>query len=1045
MILGGGILTVYGDSKSWGVNPAAANGTVLMNYIGGAFPAFTLEIGKYIAYSFDSFATFHGVVSEITKTASDPSSGVAYNFTVLDNRIRLAWQWVFAAYNMEDDPTQRRFGRPEAPIPPGDSGTGGGDDDLDFGSGLGSSGGLDGAGTVPPGEDNPNIRRRFWSILPQHQKSGIRTWHDIAFTARQILNFSFEGAWGDYGFSRSYHPDLDDAVLIGLDYRNGIRLSGLVAEINEKSGMEVTISGARSLRWDRKGEGLPPIPEDGTTNRSNGEAITTNDTKIRVIGERVRVQVVNVELEPDWKPGWEKFIDELAWRREVADAFELAAESKADQADLSAKVRQLTVWEYAKKKNDPALLDYRRYGDISRNRMAAWSYIQEFVYRSYRIPPDRDLYGVPMSSLEMADSLICATDIEGEGEATKQVYATDPVEFYPTGQAQVIHRGQPLDLIQSRDIRLFYRNTTGDFRDQWTTATDFEVDPSNMSIRFGAPVFIDGLPSEGKSIYLKLNKGEGGGTNLSSIVPEGSDYLDVIVPNPGYEITAAAVKASFCFLMAPYQKDYGSGPRRGALSMPGLGLHLLDTTTVPFSTAGVAEFSNDDAPFPDAAGRTFKEVLYQDGGSAEEKADAAAASALALSPIQATGGFKRHGVCGTALSGAVDRIAISVTQDGGITEDITYTKARATGVAFSERTLTRIQRTEELYPGQQELRNEIRQYRALAAALRKPGRLSLNATHRMFDDVFTRPVGAENPSTTTVYDKDEVAPTRGGLKQWRAGDILWLDGKGVPSETGKAFGGILISKPAPEGEAEDSIQTKTLAVATRGIVPVRVRGAITAGSYVLADKGSHYGAATGDTTIGMLMHGDDVPVPPDVGGEPAEMLVMVSLGGGGAGSVPGICPFGEIISYSETDGSDSSATSKTGIRGGVLVAGDKTWNVPHRAIDLSETGEFLIWIKVLVTANTDPEGIAVLSGLKTSEEPTWENGSASDDYEVKIIPVIFPTSAPGSGVLIVPVGILTVEDDKATLVPAGCGNITATHCPGVLDFVRGGTIGGSDG
>ncbi|MES2923681.1 MAG: hypothetical protein V4819_19155 [Verrucomicrobiota bacterium] len=175
------------------------------------------------------------------------------------------------------------------------------------------------------------------------------------------------------------------------------------------------------------------------------------------------------------------------------------------------------------------------------------------------------------------------------------------------------------------------------------------------------------------------------------------------------------------------------------------------------------------------------------------------------------------------------------------------------------------------------------------------------------------------------------------------------------------------------------------------------------------------------------------------------LWIKKRTGGGSSAAPAGPCYFGEIISYTEeTEDSDSSGTPKTGIRGGYLEAGDKIWNVPNREIDLGASGVFLVWIRVAITANTDSTHVATLSGLETSEEPTWENGDGSDDYEDKVIPNPFPTSAPGDGVAIVPIGILTIADGAATLARTGCGNIIIDHCPGTLSHHRGPVVVGSD-
>lgn len=1039
MILGGGKISDYQFSRAWGVNPSAASGTVIIsNVSGGGEEAFSIAVGDYLVFSFDSVATFYGIVSETGATASDPAQGLVQTFTVVDNRVRLGWQMVYGAWNMEDDARAKSLARASAPAAPGDSGSGG-SDGVDFQGVIVSSDPVGGGGVTAPGSPG-EARRQYWSILPQHEESGLKTYHDEPFTAREILNFAFAGAWGSFGFARHYHAALSGLILTGLDYTGGIKLASLVSEISDKAGLEVTINGARTLVWARKGEGLPPLPDSACNNRSTGQALTTVDTALRVTGEKVRVQVLNVPMEPDWQPGWEAFIDELAWRREVAKVFAMPTVTKADQADLSAKARQVTVYQYAKQKNAPALLDYRSFGQASRAVMSAWAYIQEIVYRSYRIPPATQIYGLPLSSVALADALLCGTDLTGEGATAKQSYARAPVEFYPAAQAQVIYQGQPLDLIDARDIRLFYRNGTRDLRNEWTTATDFEVDPLNFSIRFAVPVFVDGLPSEGKSIYLLQNQGEGGGVDLTATVEEGSDYLDIVVPNPDYEITPAAIKASFCFEFGKFRRDHGGGPRRGGLHVPGLALHVLDIQgDAAFSPAGTSSLTGSALRLPTLGTGVFREILYQDGGSALDKAAAAADSQLQLSPIQSTGGFTRHGLAGTALTGVVDRVSVSITPSG-VAETVSYTKARATGVAFAEKTLARIQRSSEFYPGFDQLKTEIRQYRLIAHAERAKVSKKKPLPYHNFELIFSKPIGSAANSTSTLRDQNAAAPTRGKVAEWRAGDLVWVDGKGNPSKTGKAFAGVLVSTPTkPPGQP----QTKDLVVATSGTVPVRISGSVAAGAAVLAAPGAHLAASAGGVSIGTLAHGDAVPATPD----PAkEVLAMVRLGaGGGGGAVAGPCHFGELYTYAvEGSGSGSAALeAKTGIRGGGLDAIHRTWVMPPYEVDLAIPGEWIIYLRTPVVANTTPDGSATLSGIASSTAPAWvalpydSSASTPVAVEAQVVPPIFTGGAAADGVSIAVLGILKVAGGSATFQSYGCGGIILNHCPGTLGHSRG--------
>ncbi len=136
----------------------------------------------------------------------------------------------------------------------------------------------------------------------------------------------------------------------------------------------------------------------------------------------------------------------------------------------------------------------------------------------------------------------------------------------------------------------------------------------------------------------------------------------------------------------------------------------------------------------------------------------------------------------------------------------------------------------------------------------------------------------------------------------------------------------------------------------------------------------------------------------------------------------GPCNFGEMILVDEDEWH---------IRGGVISAGEKNWNVPSKKITAT-SGEFLVWIEVGVTANMTDDNAATLSGLKTSTAPTWETASASGNYADSEIPEIFPESNHGKGKAVIPIGLLKITDGVPHLTPSGCGDIVVGHCPGSL-------------
>lgn len=140
------------------------------------------------------------------------------------------------------------------------------------------------------------------------------------------------------------------------------------------------------------------------------------------------------------------------------------------------------------------------------------------------------------------------------------------------------------------------------------------------------------------------------------------------------------------------------------------------------------------------------------------------------------------------------------------------------------------------------------------------------------------------------------------------------------------------------------------------------------------------------------------------------------------------CPFGQLTTWTEGEG--QAATTKTGILGGVVYAGDKVWNVEPQELNLDADGEFLVWLEVGVTANKE-DGV-LLSGLETSTEPQWQQGALAAGYP----DISVPEEDPGTGTAIVALGSLTIEEGSATFSKTGCGNLRITHCPGNLGHLR---------
>lgn len=142
-----------------------------------------------------------------------------------------------------------------------------------------------------------------------------------------------------------------------------------------------------------------------------------------------------------------------------------------------------------------------------------------------------------------------------------------------------------------------------------------------------------------------------------------------------------------------------------------------------------------------------------------------------------------------------------------------------------------------------------------------------------------------------------------------------------------------------------------------------------------------------------------------------------------------ICPFGQIITNDDGD---------SAIRGGVIIAGNDTYNVDSEEINLGSLGEFLYYIDVNVTVNTDDDNVILMPGIKTSSSPDW-NRTSSNNYPSGTS----PTAESASGRVIVAIGKLTVSlprDSNNNGTPSfeavGCGVIRINHCAGNLSAQR---------
>jgi hypothetical protein len=148
----------------------------------------------------------------------------------------------------------------------------------------------------------------------------------------------------------------------------------------------------------------------------------------------------------------------------------------------------------------------------------------------------------------------------------------------------------------------------------------------------------------------------------------------------------------------------------------------------------------------------LEELPYADGKGVARKA-AEIADMLLRRPFQyAEGGYRVQGSNGTQLSSLIDRVSVHVTPQG-VWEEVDFTKERRRDAFEPERNLDRIKREQALLPGQEELREQARQLRLLAAGLRaNPGfrRMLVEFLRGSEEAVLLRPSGAADPPPLAV-------------------------------------------------------------------------------------------------------------------------------------------------------------------------------------------------------------------------------------------------------------------------------------------------------
>lgn len=729
-------------TRAWGVNPASGTGRAYGEFINPG-TSVVMNIGGL---------TFSGVVANCMQVEDD---GRAYQIDLVDNRIRLAWDTVYCAFNLveirEDNP-------------------------------------------LTPGIDR---QRRYKHILPSDWPLGLETISDAPLNAWQILAYLKSAPEVTFPWAFDYHPNLS-APVFDLDASQGKTLANVLQEICERCNLLCTLEGSSTIRFAIKGEDTAPDPSPtNSSNRSSGQAIGP-PTWIRIVGDRNLYQVTPLDLEPDWNRAYEAFWFQGFWMAEVKWALNLT-----DPAEIAARSIEITLREYMTIRNDPRWADYRLWQDIGRMEMPVWAYVQQIVYKSYRIPLDFKLKGkIPLASLEIYDGLLCDLAWTDSGSLT-----ADKTKLYPDASAFCIAQGQDLDLSDPLIIQSLTPEKFDKARDLWSPLNRFRIDQKNKCFVFEKAVFV---PGKGNSaLFIKANTVNDDTTNKYELER-------LVVPNAAATVAPASVRASICFAAERYAKWFGSGQRQSAEYVTGLSRHQVGLG----NDASEITFANDN--------KTADMV-------AQDIADAL----LTRTEFIQSGGFRHHGTAGTALNGSVNRVTARLQfEDGGdgdgISEDIDFSKERNSKHFESERELERRQRSRDLFPGQREMKEQARKDRLLG---------KIAPTFKSNSSLDSCSAIATSKSNASVcLDSDTSYPA--GMPVFAKpsadhGDALVVD------KTGGFVGCIIADKtPAHQGIHVD--------VANSGPVDCRVKGPFSRGQNVGVNSGDNFASATGSYPVGTV-------------------------------------------------------------------------------------------------------------------------------------------------------------------------------------------------
>ncbi len=648
---------------------------------------------------------------------------------------------------------------------------------------------------LTPGVDR---KRRYKHVLPQNWETGLETITATPYTAMEILTYLEQAPDVNFAWAFGSHPNLQSPIF-NIDASQGKKLSNVLQEICEQCNVQCTLQGQQNIIFSVKGDGSAPPPPASSSNRSKGLAIGA-ETRIRMVGDRNIYQVTPLDLEPDWNAHYQDYWFEPAWVARVKSVFGITGPYEA-----AARAREVTLREYCTKTSKDNA-DLRLWQDIGRMELPVWIYVRQIVFKSYRVPLKFKLNDkLPLSCLEISDGLLC--DITWTTGGILIVDSTNPQNFYPQSSAFALVQGMPIDLADPMLADALTPEKISKTLESWSSNTKFRIDQKNKALVFENAIFTPGSGPNG--LVIKANTIADDPTNKAEL-----EYL--MVPNAAAVISPAKVQASICFAAERYSKWFGSGPRQTFQYVSGLQRHIVG---LPPKGAEIPYLSENQ--------------------KADELAQKFANSLLTRQLHIVSGGHTRHGTAGTSLTGAIDRVSAGISfssgsEGEGISEELDYAKERQSQSFQPERELERRARSQELFPGQKELKTEIQQTRLL-------GKIRPNFKSKTAFDAPTDFVTAR-ASISVICDSDFSYPV--GMPVFAKASS---DSQGAlqVDQTGSFIGCLAAANtPAKKGTP--------LPVHSEGLVRCRVKGPFNKGDIVGVKTGDNFAKVGESQGIGSV-------------------------------------------------------------------------------------------------------------------------------------------------------------------------------------------------